>query len=209
MNRPVRSPEAATPRPRGWRLAASLVGACLVLAAAAGCIPAPSGLHAVHDELREVLPGEWQTHIRVSAGRGWLTLGRAALAVAGADPQARAAARAVRDFKVSILRAASRSLAGGTLADALETAMRRRGWERNVVVREDRDLVAVYTQPAATDARRLPLCVWVWTEGELVLVTALGDLEAVTALVNEHLSRNGPGPHARVSLRLFAGWRKN
>ncbi len=183
------------------------MGLWLLLAAATGCAPAPGGLHAVHDDLAEVLPGDWQTHVRVSAGHGWLALARAALAVAGADPQARAAARAVRDFKVSILRSASTSPPSGTLADALEPPLRRQGWERNVVVREGPDLVAVYTQPAAADARRLPLCVWVWTERKLVVVTAQGDLQAVAALVDEHLSATAREPHPAGARHLFAAWR--
>lgn len=203
----VRCPAAAVSGPRPARQVAGLALALLSLVAAAGCTPAPSGLHAVHDDLGEALPGDWQTHLRVSAGRGWSALARTALAVAGADPLARTAARAVGDFKLSVLRAAS-SPAGGSVADALEPVLHRRGWERNVVVKEGRDAVAVYTQPPGVQARRLSLCVWVGTERELVLVTAQGDLEAVAALVGAHLPWTARG-HSRIaSWPGFTGWRE-
>ncbi len=198
---PVRPPRPTRPRPLWTGLSLAL----LVLAAGSGCAPAPDPLHAGHEEVLAALPGEWQTHIQVSAGPGLLALVRAGLALTPAEPPARAAARAVRSFKVSVHRhLAGNRRAPGLLA-AADQALGRLGWERVVGALEGRDLAAVYTRAGAGAARRLPLCVLAFDGEELVLVTAVGDLDAVLALAREHLPAAAGGFGER-SGPIHAAW---
>lgn len=161
--------------------------ALLALAASPGCAPAPHTIHAGHQEVLSALPGEWLTQIQVSAGPGLLALARAGLALTPAEPPARTAARAVRSFKVSVHRHLAGNCQGPGLLAAADQALGRHGWERVVAALEGRELTAVYTRAGADAARHLPVCVLAFDGEALVLVSAVGDLEAVLALAREHL----------------------
>lgn len=155
----------------------------------AGCAPAPEDLHVVHGEVLESLPGEWQTCVRVSAGSTLLALARAGLAVADVPPLARTVAGAVRTIKVSLHRGLGRTPAGPALLASADPILSRHGWERVVTVAEGGEMAAVYTRAGATAPRHLPVCVLVLHAEELVLVTAVGDAEAVLRVVGECGSR--------------------
>jgi len=205
------SPHAATAGPRrpAKRTArwTALSLALLALAAGPGCAPAPDTIHAGHEAVLAALPGEWQTRIQVSAGPGLLALARAGLALTPADPQARTAARAVRSFKVSVHRHLAGNRRSPGLLAAADQALGRHGWERVVAALEGRELAAVYTRAGADTARRLPFCVLAFDGEELVLVTAVGDLEAVLALAREHLPSAATAFDRRGGLAGVAGLR--
>jgi hypothetical protein len=161
----------------------------LVAAGAGGCSGGLSEAQAVQDALMDGLPGEWQTRIQVSVGPALFGLARAGVALADVEPEARTAIRSVRGCQVSIHQFVGDRADRPAMLAGTDRAMSEHGWERVVGVLDGDELVAVYAPSGELATRRLPLCVMVFDGRELVVVSALGNVEPLAELAFAELRR--------------------
>lgn len=186
---PLAADSPAPDQPR--RVSAVIVALLLawVAAGAGGCSSGLSEAQAVQDALVKGLPGEWQTRVQVSVGPVLFGLARAGVALADLEPEARTAIRTVRGCKVSIHQFVGDRADRPAMLAGADRAMIERGWERVLGVLEGDELVGVYAPSGELTSRRLPLCVMVFDGCELVVVSALGNVEPLAELALAEMRR--------------------
>jgi hypothetical protein len=122
---------------------------------------------------------EWRQQIALNVD--FFTLGavRAGLSCLKLDPGARAALHSVRAATVGIYRPTSGTPQPDRAAmlSTADSAMKARGWGRVAGVMNRHDLVAVYVPENDISARCVRCCVMVFSEKEMVLASARGNLE--------------------------------
>jgi hypothetical protein len=128
----------------------------------------------------------WHTKVQLTVGPAVLAAVRAGTASIHDLPvEARQALRAVRSASVGVYeRAAGHSAAHhGNFAAAVDATMARRGWTRIVGVEDHEETVLIYLP--AGESRNAPsrVCLAVCDRGELVVVAADFDADALADLV--------------------------
>lgn len=160
-----------------WML--GVVGACVLVTGLVvlNAITLNSDARAMRAAMFEGLGARASTRVQLSIGPVLLDAGRIILHFVDRVPvEARLALASARGASVgvySLKEASNREGAVRALASA-DAAMSRRGWSRIVAVANQHETVLVYTPKQAPDSDRetLRVCVGVWHDRELVVVSA-------------------------------------
>jgi hypothetical protein len=133
----------------------------------------------------------WSKMLEINVGRFTFGAARTALSFARLDPEVRTALRSVRSAQVGLYQLSSDAdyLNLGTLLNAADQAMTRKGWTRLVGVSREHELVAVYVPVQQTDASDVQACVAVVNGRQLVVVGARSDLEPLVDLALKQANR--------------------
>lgn len=190
MNTP---PGSAPRRHRRWPwiLAVLLASPLLLLAvSAASFLLLDRDAAALRREVAAASHTEWKTKIQVSVGRLSLWCLRQGLRFAPEREvaEARAALAAVKSVSVGVYRpVAGRgdAIDREAVFNDADRAMSARGWTRLVGVAEPGGSNVLIYAPADAEAVR-DLCLAVISRGELVVVSASVDAEALAGFVSRH-----------------------
>jgi hypothetical protein len=186
-----RTEQCPAPRRNLWRWVAVIaVAGVLILALSVwNLLAAGRETKALRQELLAALPLPADPQVQVSAGPILLGLARSALVVIpDVPPEARQALRAVRAASVGVyqLRGAVNAADRVELFAAADRAMAQRRWSRIVGVNNGRETVLVYMPTDSAEGDRLRVCLAVWAEDQLVLVSAVADGAESLELIQQH-----------------------
>ena len=154
-----------------------------------------SATKALRNGLIESSGVEWRQRIALNVGG--LTFGavRGGLSFFPLDARARAALGAVCGAEVGIYELVSdaeRPDCAAMLA-AADKAMTSRGWDRVVGVIDGDNLITVYISEKTTSARRLECCVMVFDGEQMILASALANLQPLVQIALEETTANHKG----------------
>jgi hypothetical protein len=180
---------------------AALAGAAVfvVLTVAAGVLsmlrPSPEVA-----TLRDCVMASAEVEREIEARVGPIVFGalRAGLNFVELEPEVRPALGAVRGASVGVYRVEP-GLDRATLADAVDEAMTRRGWERVVGVLEGNETVLVYGPAKMPSTRDLRLSVLVLDGEQLVLASVRGNPEPIAKLLLNEAARHCPRASSRLA----------
>lgn len=138
---------------------------------------------------------EWRRQVEVNVGPFGLGLARLVTAVADLDEMddvARAALRGLRHVQVSIYQTRQPSMrhSGASFlaaADVLEEA----SWQRVVGVLDGDDAVAIFVPRDLDASSAVEICVAVCSEGTLVVVAAVTNLDGLVPVISQVIARHG------------------
>ena len=204
------APEAPIPnRPAGarrWRriLAFGLLGGVatffLVLPVVAvigvtSYLRLSSDTKALRDGILEAAKGDWDKRFAGRAGGFTMGLVRGVTAFVHLEAEPRAALAALRGVEVGVYQRSSghSSENYGAVLAAADRVMRSRGWERVVGVTEKEQLVAIYLPRRGATLESVRCCVVVLQEGQLVVVSARGNLAPLLQFVPSDPLRQARG----------------
>jgi hypothetical protein len=170
----------------------------------AGYVRPGAEVGCLRDSIQAALP---HLENRICVNIGGFTFGavRAATSLFDDIPaEPRAAIRAVRGVNVAVYGP------GDTLSDAsigeivrrADVAMKKKHWERAVLVREKAQTVAVYVPANLRSTSNLRACVMVLEQQQIVLVSAKANLDPLLALAKFNPALTEPGWHP---IRRIAG----
>jgi hypothetical protein len=174
-----------------WILAVLLVSPLLLLAvSAASFLTLGSDAAALRREVTAATRTEWKTKIQVSVGRLSLWCVRQGMQFAPGreGAEARAALAAVESVSIGIYRPVAvhgEPVGRSALVSETDRAMIPRGWTRVVAAGEPGGSnVLIYVRADADEVR--DVCLAVIGRGELVVVSATVDAEALAGFVARH-----------------------
>jgi hypothetical protein len=198
----------ATTTPRGFTFRVGYVVVALIVSLPILCILGitsyfrlSSETAALRDSVVKSGPDHWKKKFAVNVG--WFTTGvmRTGLSFVKLDPEARAAAGAVRSFEVGLYNL-DQGPSGPDRAAILtraDKAMTARGWERVVGVGHRHELVAVYLTTRNGSPEKMKCCVIVLEGRQLVVASLRGSLEPIVQIARSHGSK--PLDHSNLAMR--------
>ncbi len=193
MNASPKPEQRASPSRGGWLALALALVLCsipvLCLVGITGYFRLSADAGALRESLLSSSANQWEKKIALHVGgftTGILRVGSRFFAL---PPEPRAALEAVRGGEVGIYRLHRRPPIAErrTMLQRADQIMRARGWERVVGVIEREQLVGIYLPHRTLSARRINCCVFVLSEGDLVIASAQGNLQPLLELASQHL----------------------
>ena len=188
-----------------WLLAILLTPFAVLAVAAANYLTLNRDAALLRREVMAATDTPWDTKVQLSAGRFTFGVLRSCLAFVHDEKfdEARAALATVRSASVGVYRRRDPQATWSReqLFNETDREMRRRGWSRLVGVTDKFQHVLVYAPADGAEVGQL--CLAVVNPRELVVVSALVDPEAISALVARQLAKHAkPSPWSRHSIPL-------
>lgn len=142
---------------------------------------------ALRNGLLKAADAPWERKLEINVGSWTVAVARTGLLFVHLPREAQQAIQCVRAGEVGIYQFVDHApgLNRPALLAAGDRVMDGRGWDRLVGVVDRDDFVAVYVPKKQVSAKNLKVCVAVIDEGQLVVVSARGDVEPIMDLVRE------------------------
>jgi len=184
-----------TPEPRARLRAWHCVAGTLVMALLMGAFviwgffQLGSDSEALRASLMGSVQGKWDKKIGLHVGLFSTALVRSGSRFFSMPPEPRAALEAVRSIELGVyeLKDAPPRINGGDIVARADKAMAGRGWDRAVGVLHEHQVVAVYVPRRGVRLSHLKCCVLVLESRNLVVISAVGNLEPLIELARSKL----------------------
>jgi hypothetical protein len=154
----------------------------------------PAALHRIAESS---LPGTINKRVAVSVGWFSTALIRFGSRFFTMPAEPRAALGSIRGASVGVYQLEQDPTPSSVrrMVASADARMKAFGWDRVIGVSKERELVAVYFPHRGVSVNRLRCCVLVLQQRDLVIVSAVGDIEPLLDLAHKHVDMAGLQKH--------------
>ena len=161
---------------------------------------------ALRQSLMTEVNGTWHKKFVIHVGPLTTALARFCSQWINMPQEPKAALQAIHAAEVGIynLQNHTPNFNPGAILARADKAMSSRGWERVVGVCREQELVTLYLPRRNCTPQRLKCCLLVYQTGQLIVVSARGDLEPLLEIVRKQVNLQSPFTNGSELIHLSA-----